>query len=74
MLSQRIKSFYSYINNDTFITNDENYPLLNLLGIDEPQSMKGLSVNTMKIMEIALAFSARVRNLLILFFLMNYHS
>jgi hypothetical protein len=35
------KELYSYINNDTFITNDENYPLLNFTwNVDEPQSMK----------------------------------
>jgi hypothetical protein len=35
------KEIYSYIDYDTFVTNDENYPLLNFTwNVDEPQSMQ----------------------------------
>ncbi|MDG2431033.1 DUF4240 domain-containing protein [Flavobacterium sp.] len=35
------KELYSYIDYDAFVTNDENYPLLNFTwNVDEPQSMK----------------------------------
>lgn len=35
------KELYSYIDYESFVTNDENYPLLNFTwNVDEPQSMK----------------------------------
>lgn len=35
------KELYSYIDYDNFVTNDENYPLLNFTwNVDEPESMK----------------------------------
>jgi hypothetical protein len=35
------QELYTYIDNDTFVTNDENYPLLNFTwNVDEPESMK----------------------------------
>jgi hypothetical protein len=37
------KELYSYIDYNAFVTNDENYPLLNFTwNVDEPQSMKSV--------------------------------
>lgn len=37
------KELYSYIDYDSFVTNDENYPLLNFTwNVDEPQTMKNV--------------------------------